>query len=235
MTRPFVLTVVLGGLAALDATPVAQTLFSQPIVTSLLLGWLWGDPQTALAVGVVLQILAASTTPLGSRTPEDYATGGVAGTAVALALAHGVEIAPWRDSAQLAGVFVGLLCATSGVPLIKWQRRRNEGLASWCESEVRAGREGAPAQAHAAGVAMAFAVGVALTAAWIAAGVLLLRPLVEHESLRLSRAWTLAQPLWLGYGLAQLLHAFVQRRMTRVAVFGAAMVGAWLTLIMGTP
>ncbi len=235
MTLQLLLTLLLGGLATLDATPVAQTLLSQPLVTSTLLGLLWGDAHTALAVGVVLQILAASTTPLGSRTPEDYAAGGVVGVGLALALAHGVTLQPWRDAAQLAGVFAGMLAATSGVPLIKWQRRRNEGLSRWCERELRAGNESALGHASLAGVTMAFAVGVALCAAWLAGGIVLLRPFVEHESLRLSRAWTLAQPLWMGYGLAQLLHAFVQRRMTRLGVFGAAMIGAWLTLVMGTP
>jgi mannose/fructose/N-acetylgalactosamine-specific phosphotransferase system component IIC len=235
VTLPFLLTLLLGGVAALDATPVAQTLLSQPLVTSTLLGLLWGDPHTALSVGVVLQILAASTTPLGSRTPEDYASGGVAGTGLALALAHGVTIQPWRDAAELAGVFVGLLTAMSGVALVKWQRRRNEGLSRWCEQELRAGNERALGQASLAGIAMAFAVGVALCAAWMAGSLALLRPLVEHESLRLSRAWTLAQPLWMGFGLAQLLHAFLQRRLTRAGVFGAAMIGAWLTLVMGTP
>lgn len=235
MTLQLLLTLLLGGLATLDATPVAQTLLSQPLVTSTLLGLLWGDPHTALSVGVVLQILAASTTPLGSRTPEDYAAGGVAGAGVALALAHGVQLQPWRDSAELAGVFVGMLTAMSGVPLLKWQRRRNEGLSRWCEGELRAGNESALGQASLAGASMAFAVGVALCAVWIAGGLVLLRPVVEHESLRLSRAWMLAQPLWVGFGLAQLLHAFVQRRMTRAGVFGAAMIGAWLTLVMGTP
>ena len=235
MTFRFLLTVLLAGLAALDATPVAQTLLSQPLVTSTLLGVLWGDWATAMAVGVVLQILAASTLPIGSRTPEDYATGGVAGTGVALALAHGVNVQPWREAAQLAGVIVGMLAATSGVPLIRWQRRRNEGLSRWCEAEILAGNERAPGMANLAGVVMAFAVGVALCAAWLAIGAFGLRGIVENESLRLGRAWTLAQPLWLGFGMAQLLHAFVQRRMTRAGVFGAAMVGAWLTLVMGTP
>jgi mannose/fructose/N-acetylgalactosamine-specific phosphotransferase system component IIC len=232
---PVVLTALLGGVAALDATPVAQTLLSQPLVTASVLGWLWGDWHTALAVGVVLQILAASTLPIGARTPEDYATGGVVGAGLALALApHGAP-QPWREAAQLAGVFAGMLAAAGGVPLIKWQRRRNEGLARWCESELHAGRERAPAIASAAGASMAFGLGVAYCAVWIAAGALLLRQLVEGESLRLSGAWTLAQPLWLGFGFAQLLNAFVQRRLTRAGVFAAAMVGAWLTLVMGTP
>jgi mannose/fructose/N-acetylgalactosamine-specific phosphotransferase system component IIC len=231
----FPATVLLGGVAALDATPVAQTLLSQPLVTATLLGWIWGDWQTAFSVGVVLQILAASTLPVGSRTPEDYATGGVVGTGVALALAHGVQMQPWRDSAALAGVMTGLVAATAGVPLIRWQRRRNEGLSRWCESELRAGNEGALGQAHAAGVSLAFAVGVASVAFWLAAGTLGLRGIVEHESLRLSRAWTVLQPLWLGFALAQLLSAFVQRRLTRAAIYGAAMIGAWLTLVMGMP
>ena len=36
-------TVALGGVAALDAEPVAQTLLSQPLVTATVLGYLWGD------------------------------------------------------------------------------------------------------------------------------------------------------------------------------------------------
>lgn len=231
----FISTLLLGGVAALDATPVAQTLLSQPLVTATVLGWIWGDMHTAFAVGVVLQILAASTLPIGSRTPEDYATGGVIGAGIALALAHGVTLQPWRDAAALAGVIVGLVAATAGVPLIRWQRRRNEGLSRWCEAELGAGRESALGEAHLAGVAMSFAVGVASVAVWLAIGTLGLRGFVEHESLRLSRAWTVLQPLWLGFGLAQLLSAFVQRRLTRAAVFAAALIGAWLTLVMGMP
>ncbi len=230
-----VVTVLIGGVAALDATPFAQTLLSQPLVTATLLGWVWNDWHTAFAVGVVLQLLAASTLPIGSRTPEDYAIGGVAGTGVALALSHGVSMQPWRDSAALVGVLVGMLSATAGVPLVRWQRRRNEGLARWCEAELLAGREGALGQAQAAGLTFAFAIGVASVALWLAIGTLGLRAVVEHESLRLSRAWAVLQPLWLGFALAQLLNAFVQRRLTRAAVYGAAMIGAWLTLVMGMP
>jgi len=80
-------TLAVGGLAALDGTPVAQTLASQPLVTATILGALWGDWSTALGVGVVLQILAASTLPIGARTPEDYSVGGVVGAGVALTIA----------------------------------------------------------------------------------------------------------------------------------------------------
>jgi mannose/fructose/N-acetylgalactosamine-specific phosphotransferase system component IIC len=57
---------------------------SQPLITATLLGLIWGDWATAITVGTVLQILAASTLPIGARSPEDYAVGGVAGTGAAL-------------------------------------------------------------------------------------------------------------------------------------------------------
>ena len=227
-------TLLAGGIAALDATPVAQTLASQPLVTATVLGFLWGDWSTALAVGIVLQILAASTLPIGARTPEDYSVGGVVGAGVALTIAAGAPFEHVRQAASLAGVLSGMVVAALGVPLLRWQRRLNEGLARWCEQALRAGRERALAEAQGAAIAMAFAIGLAVTGVWLAlahAG----GAFVEHESLRLAGAWHLLQPLWLGFGFAQLLHAFVQRRLERAGVFAAALVGAWLVIVAGAP
>lgn len=227
-------TLVVGGLAALDATPVAQTLASQPLVTATLLGILWGDWATALAVGIVLQILAASTLPIGARTPEDYSVGGVVGAGVALTIAGGAPFEHVRQAASLVGVLSGMVTASLGVPILRWQRWRNEGLARWCEGQLRAGNERALVEAQWAAVAVAFALGLAVTGAWLAlahGGA----PYVERESLRLAGAWHLLQPLWLGFGLAQLLHAFVQRRLERAGVFAAALVGAWLVIVAGSP
>lgn len=225
-------TLLLGGVAVLDATPVAQTLLSQPLVTATLLGALWGEWRVALEVGVVLQILAASTSPIGARTPEDYASGGVVGAGVALAIVSRQHFLMLDDAAALLGVIAGLVTATFGVPLIKWQRRRNEGLSRWCEAEVRRGDEGAPGAAQRAGVVLAFGAGVGYCAVCLALGVGFLGPLAGHHSLRLARAWTLAQPLWIGLGLAQLLRAFVQRRLTRAVLFAMAMLATWLVLML---
>jgi mannose/fructose/N-acetylgalactosamine-specific phosphotransferase system component IIC len=227
--------VALGGIAALDATPLAQTLLSQPLVTSVILGAMWGDLDLAMQVGVVLQILAASTLPVGARTPEDYATGGVIGTGLALLLAHPLPLALEHDACALVGVFAGMLAAIGGVPLLKWQRRLNEGLSRWCEAEVRGGALRALGAAHRAALVLAFAVGVGYCAVSLAVGVWALHPLVSREWLRLAHAWDHAQPLWLGIGLAQLLHAFVQRRLARAALFGIALIAAWLTLMVGGP
>jgi mannose/fructose/N-acetylgalactosamine-specific phosphotransferase system component IIC len=224
-------TIALGGLAVVEATPVAQALLSQPLVTASVLGLLWGQWELALRIGIVLQVLAASTLPVGARTPEDYAAGGVVGTGVGLAIATRSSFLLLDDAAAVAGVLAGLVAAIVGVPLIRWQRRRNEGLARWCEARLRAGDTGALGAAQGAGVVLAFGVGVGYSAVCLALGVGLLGPLVEAQSLRLARAWALAQPLWIGLGLAYLLQAFVQRRLTRAAAFAAALLGAWLVLM----
>jgi mannose/fructose/N-acetylgalactosamine-specific phosphotransferase system component IIC len=235
VTVELLLVLLIAGLAAVDATPFAQTLASQPLVTATVLGAVFGDWRTALEVGVVLQILSASTLPIGARTPEDYAGGGVIGVTIALLLAQGPPYAMVRDSAAMLGVLAGLVAATLGVPLVKWQRRRNEALGRWAEAELRAGHEGALAAAHRAGIVFAFAVGVSYAAACIALGTLALGPVVEHQSLRLSRAWGIAHPLWIGLGLAQLLHAFVQRRLARALLFGGVLLASWLLLMVGGP
>jgi mannose/fructose/N-acetylgalactosamine-specific phosphotransferase system component IIC len=228
-------TLLLGGVAALDATPVAQTLFSQPLVTAALLGWMWGDWDLALRVGVVLQILAASTLPVGARTPEDYASGGIVGVSVALMLAEQQPYQFARDACALLGTLAGMLAAVGGIPVLKWQRRANEGLSRWSESALLAGEGGALGAAQRSAVVLAFAAGVTYCALCMGLGFWGLRGLVDHESLRLSRAWSVVEPLWLGLGLAQLLNAFVQRRLTRAAVFGAALIVAWLVLLVGAP
>ena len=83
-------------------------------------------------------------------------------------------------------------------------------------------------------MALAFALGLATCVAWFALanwGA----PYVERESLKLAGAWHLLQPLWLGFGLAQLLNAFVQKRLERAGIFAAALVAAWLVIVAGTP
>jgi mannose/fructose/N-acetylgalactosamine-specific phosphotransferase system component IIC len=232
VTRHVVLTVLLGGIAAIDATPVAQSLLSQPLVMASLLGLVWGEWALAMKVGIVLQVFAASTLPVGARTPEDYATGGVIGVATALAVATLAPFAIAHEACAMLGVLTGLVAATLGVPLLKWQRRRNEGLSRWVESEIRAGNEGALGMAHAGAVVLAFAVGVVFCAVFLAVAVLVIRPLVEHRSIRLARAWSIAQPVWLGLGLAHLLNAFVQRRFTRAALFGVGLAVGWILLLL---
>ena len=226
-------TIALGGVAALDAAPIAQTLLSQPIVTGTLLALIWGDWQTALETAIVLQIFSATTLPVGARTPEDYAVGGVVGVGLALALSSQETIEFVRQASVMVGVVAGMLTATFGVRLLKWQRRRNEELGRWCEAQIRGGNASALAESHRVAIALSFGVGVGYTAICMLLGIWAFDGLVYDESIWLSQAWTLAKPIMIGAGLAALLNVFVQRRLARAALFGFALIGTWLVLMLG--
>ena len=141
MSARLIATFLLGGIAAVDATPVAQTLLSQPLFTATILGALWGNLTLALEVGIVLQIMAASTLPVGARTPEDYAVGGVVGAGVALALGSQQPFEVSRNAGAMLGALAGMIGAVLGVPLIKWQRRRNDRLFRLRQHRCRSQRE----------------------------------------------------------------------------------------------
>jgi mannose/fructose/N-acetylgalactosamine-specific phosphotransferase system component IIC len=225
-------TVLLGGIAAVDATPFAQSMLSQPLVIASILGLVWGQWLLAVKVGVVLQLFAAGTMPVGSRTPEDYATGGVIGVGTAMVLSDTIPFSLAHEASALAGCIVGMAASMAGVPLVKWQRRHNEGLSRWCEQALRAGDRHALAKANAAGVVMAFGIGVVFCAAFLAVSAAAVAPVVRSRSIGMARAWGLAQPLWLGFGLAHLLTAFVQRRFMRAALFGVGLVVGWIILVL---
>jgi mannose/fructose/N-acetylgalactosamine-specific phosphotransferase system component IIC len=233
VTGPLLGTLAVAAVAAADTVALAQTFLSQPLVTATVLGWLWGDLTLGLGAGCVLQVLAVTTQPLGARVPEDYAAGGVVGAGVALVLGRGHPFASSRDAALLLGVMAGLLASLGGMALARWQRRRNEGLARWCEAELRRGTRGALLRASWAGVALAAALGVSYCATFLALAAWVGEPLVHHESLRLARAWALAQPLWMGFAMAQLLNGFVRRRPRRALVFAAALMAGWLVRVLG--
>jgi PTS system mannose-specific IIC component len=66
-----ILIALLGSLLILDTTIVLQSLISQPIFTCTSLGWILGDIQLGLQLGVYLQILWLSIMPIGkSIIPE---------------------------------------------------------------------------------------------------------------------------------------------------------------------
>src|SRR5574341_2294864 len=86
MEKEILLVLILGGLASLDLTEAFQSMWSQPLVSGPLLGWLLGNWQDGLLIGVLLQLLWLWYVPLGIAVFPDAAVGGIVGTAVFLSL-----------------------------------------------------------------------------------------------------------------------------------------------------
>jgi len=204
------LTGLLGGWLAADATAIAQLLVSQPLVGGALTGLVWGDLAGGVRVGALLQLFALAGLPLGGRTPHDHAAAGVVGAAVAAIVGQSVP-GPLLATPALLGVAAGLGAALAGQPVIHWVRVRNEGLVRWAEAEVAAGRPGALDAAQWLGVAHAAAVGAGYTLAALGLAATAARWVLAYDGLAVQRAAVIALPaLWgVGAGVAarQLLPA----------------------------
>jgi len=101
------LLVLWGTLVALDLVSVPQAMLSRPLVAGTVAGWILGDVEAGLRVGVVLELFALDVLPIGAVRYPDYGPA----TVVGVALAAG---APWEFG---LGVSVGVAVPDGDVAL----------------------------------------------------------------------------------------------------------------------
>lgn len=222
MSLSLLLTGLLGGVLAADATALAQILISQPLVGGALTGLIWGEPLLCIKVGAILQLFALARPPVGGRTPEDFASAGVAGPAVAVLLDRSVVYST-ETSVLVIGVVTGLAVALAGRPLLRWQRLRNEALVRWSEGEVKAGRVSALDLSHWLGVLHSFALGSAVTLAGIGAGAVIAGWAISFDAVSVGRAARLSEPILWGLGAGLAARQFVSFRRGSGAIFLAVL------------
>lgn len=75
---------LLGSLLILDTTIVLQSLISQPLFTCTILGWIFGDIQLGLQLGIYLQILWLSIIPVGKTVIPEGNTAAIITTVLVL-------------------------------------------------------------------------------------------------------------------------------------------------------
>jgi mannose/fructose/N-acetylgalactosamine-specific phosphotransferase system component IIC len=75
---------LLGSLLLLDTTIVLQSLISQPLFTCTILGWIFGDIQLGLQLGIYLQILWLSIIPVGKTVIPEGNTAAIITTVLVL-------------------------------------------------------------------------------------------------------------------------------------------------------
>lgn len=132
------LLVAWGAIVALDLVSLPQALLARPLVAGTVAGWLAGDVQAGLRVGVLLELFALDVLPIGAARYPDYGPATVAGAALAAG-------APWELGLGVAAALGLLLAAVGGwsLQLVRqWNaealRRRAAALAAGEGAVVRA-------------------------------------------------------------------------------------------------
>lgn len=86
----------LGAVVGVDLVTVPQAMTARPLVAGFLGGWLVGSPTQGLFVGVVLELLALETLPIGAaRYPDWGPPAAAAGALVAPGPDHVLPSSPW--------------------------------------------------------------------------------------------------------------------------------------------
>ena len=128
---------VWGTLVGLDLVSVPQAMISRPLVAGTVAGWLVGDVEAGLRIGVLFELFALDVLPVGAVRYPDYGPATVA----AVALGAG---APWELSLGLSvalGLVLALLGGWSLQIVRRWNaraiQRRAAALAAGESSAIR--------------------------------------------------------------------------------------------------
>ena len=131
------LLVVWGTLVALDLVSVPQAMISRPLVVGAVAGWLAGDVEAGLRVGVLLELFALDVLPIGAVRYPDYGPATVVGTALAVG-------APWELGLGLSAGVALVLAVVGGWSLLAVRRlnaraiqRRTAALAAGESRAIR--------------------------------------------------------------------------------------------------
>lgn len=227
-----IVDLILGALVALvcglDRVAVLQLMISRPIVAAPLAGWLLGDIETGLQVGLMIELLWLARLPVGAAIPPDDTQVAVGGTVLSIGMG---------SLLGYSGTAFVLLCLLVAIPLGKFgqffdrfARTRNRLTMERAEAALAAGNLSAAELYHLSGIAK-FSLAALGTYAVIVGGGTLLVPLlapVLYSGLEHSADWIrLALPL---VGVAVLIGTInVNRSMTLFgASFGMAYLLMWL-------
>lgn len=193
------LLVLWGTLVGLDLVSVPQAMIARPVVAGAVAGWLAGDVEAGLRVGVLFELFALDVLPVGAVRYPDYGPATVA--AVALA-----ADSPWEFSLGLSAA-LGLALAVLGGFSLQLVRRANARAIQHRTAALAAGESAAIRQLQYGSLARDAVRGAALTL------------------LGLACAWALARYAWLDRSTALGL-TLVAVGCALSAVIGGALRGA---------
>jgi PTS system mannose-specific IIC component len=181
------LLVLWGTLVAMDLVSVPQAMICRPLVAGTVAGWIAGDVEAGLRVGVLFELFALDVLPIGAVRYPDYGPATVAATAFAAG-------APWELGLGVS-VALGLVLAVAGEWSLQLVRRINARAIQHSAAALAAGEGPAIRRLQYGSLLRDAARGAALTAL----GLLVSWALAS--TLRLDRATALGLTL-VGIGSA---------------------------------
>lgn len=172
----YLLAGIVAVVAGLDRTAAFQLMISRPIVAAPFAGWVLGDPLAGLQVGALVELLWLGRLPVGAAIPPDDTQ--VAVGATALAAGIGEPAVHSALPAAILATLVALPLGKVGQFFERTARNMNGRLLLRAEEALGNGRPEEVEAIHLRGVAHFALSSLGTYAVIVAAGSVLLHPLL---------------------------------------------------------
>lgn len=167
----WLLLILLGGLVSMDSTSGPQIMISEPLISCIILGLIFGMPVEGVLLGTLFQLLWLGYMPLGAVRFTDHNMAAFIATASLLDAAHryglsGSQVQAGALPAMLFGVVVGSV----GLFLTDFIRNRNGGLSERLQARFERGEMPCIGCWHFVGMSFTFLKGAAMAIVFVPAG-----------------------------------------------------------------
>lgn len=211
----------------LDATAIAQTMISRPIVVSPLIGAVIGllngdvvsGAKAGVIIGVLLEFFWINLLPLGSSVPPNATISSSVATTVVCYLSMGGQIESYLIT---TGLIYGVCCGYVGGKGDTWIRALNAKLVNKAEAFVENGELSVINRLNLQAIGVSILVNALLCAGLILTGIILLPVIIEYFPQKVLSALGSALWLFLLVCLGITLEAFVTKK--TIFYFGAVWV-----------
>jgi mannose/fructose/N-acetylgalactosamine-specific phosphotransferase system component IIC len=188
--NPVISASLLAGALALDNRSSLRLMVSQPVCAGLLAGFALGSPREGLLAGAVLQAMFLGMVPVRGIGMSDLALGGVAVSSLYILALRSAAVDPAaKGLVLLVSLAASLGVAAAGRSVYRLWESRAHVFTRAAVALAGKGRFGLASALHFSTLAIHFAVGFAVTAAVVLAGV----PAVAWLAGAVSGKW--AEPL----------------------------------------
>lgn len=199
----------IGGIVAMDTAAAWQIMISQPVVACPLLGWLLGDVQLGLTIGILLELPWLINIPMGGVHGAEGNLGAVVATSLSIYLkAAGVNT---ENIVIIISILYSLLISRIGMVMVDYMRQANLRLLHQADIAAQHGELGRITWLNMMGVIYSFVMGAGLVGIGYWLGVLAVKPVAAFIHQQFDPAFGLAKWGLLGLGVGAVATLFISK------------------------
>jgi len=219
---------VVGAIVAIDTTASWQAMISQPLVSCTALGWMFGNTELGLTMGILMELPWLMEIPAGGSHVSEGNVGSLVSTGVAL---HLVERQVNTENIIIIfSIIAGLAVSWIGGNLVDAMRRSNVLFAYRADKAADRADFRKITILNIGGVGHAFSLGFILVAFFFSINVYLLSKLVSFIPPFFNRAFGFGKIGMLALGVSSMVGMFLTRENLRYLFIGAliALIGCFI-------